>query len=105
MVGGARPGAGRKPGSLNKKTAERKAAVERALAGTTPLDVMMSAMRRAAKEGDLSLALEAAKAAAPYVHPRLAAIEHSGGLSVTHEAALAALDGTDHEDDAEGVGA
>jgi hypothetical protein len=35
----------------------------------------------------------------------LAAIEHSGGLNLTHEAALSALDGIEDEDNAEGVGA
>ena len=29
--------------------------------------------------------LDAAKAAAPFVHPKMAAIEHSGSMSVRHE--------------------
>jgi len=36
--------------------------------------------------------LEAAKAAAPFVHPRLAQVEHKGSLKLTHEQALAELD-------------
>jgi hypothetical protein len=28
---------------------------------------------------------DAAKAAAPYVHPRLAAVEHSGQMTLNHE--------------------
>lgn len=37
-------------------------------------------------------AQDAARDAAPYVHPKLASVEHSGELKLTHEAALAALD-------------
>ncbi|WP_354504808.1 hypothetical protein [Limibacillus sp. MBR-115] len=29
-----------------------------------------------------------AKAAAPYIHPRLASLDHSGQLSLSHEEAL-----------------
>lgn len=88
--GGARPGAGRPKGSPNKATKERQARI--AAAGVTPLDVMIADMRfhwdahqkamadkngaEAAKE--LALARDAAKDAAPYTHPRLAAVEHMG---------------------------
>lgn len=41
----------------------------------TPLDVMIKVMREATNAEDK---LKAAIAAAPYVHPRLAAVEHSG---------------------------
>ena len=34
---------------------------------------------------------EAAKAAAPYVHARLTATEHSGSLKLSHEDALSQL--------------
>lgn len=37
--------------------------------------------------------LEAAKTAAPFIHPRLAQIEHRGKVALTHEQALADLDG------------
>jgi hypothetical protein len=82
--GGARPGAGRKPGSPNKKTAEVQKAV--AESGITPLEFMLEVMR---KEPDPSLEprefltaatlrFEAAKAAAPYVHAKLSSIEMGG---------------------------
>ena len=74
--GGARKGAGRKAGSLSAKT---RAIAEHATAeGITPLEVMLHAMRAKFGEGDLVAAAALAKHAAPYVHPRLAAIEQSG---------------------------
>lgn len=81
--GGARAGAGRKKGSATVKTREiaNKAASE----GLTPLEYMLEVMRRDSTHADpkIQIALEnmrfeAAKAAAPYVHPRLAAVEHTG---------------------------
>jgi hypothetical protein len=39
----------------------------------------------------LDVRIEAAKAAAPYFHARLAAIEHSGEITTRHEDALDAL--------------
>jgi hypothetical protein len=94
--GGKRPGSGRKAGSATKKT--REIADRAAAEGITPLEVMLKTMRalveRAEKLGrekpvpgekpavtPLELMVEAAsvaKDAAPYMHPRLAAIEHSG---------------------------
>lgn len=83
--GGYRAGAGRKPGAPNKKTAEFVKAVEDA--GITPLEYMLNVMRQEPSP-DLepkdrlqaeAMRFEAAKAAAPYIHPRLAAIEHTGG--------------------------
>jgi hypothetical protein len=74
--GGKRAGAGRKRGSLTKKTRE---IAERAAAdGITPLEVLLGAMREAWASGNRTLAAGFAKNAAPYCHPRLAAIEHSG---------------------------
>lgn len=88
--GGARPNSGRKRNSPNKATKERQERI--AASGVTPLDVMIEDMRfhydlyqtalaekdiPAAKQ-ELKEAREAAKDAAPYTHPRLAAIEHMG---------------------------
>lgn len=70
--GGKRPGAGRKAGAPNKATAERQRAVEES--GLTPLDYMLGIMRDEAKPDDMRF--EAAKAAAPYVHPKLANVDH-----------------------------
>jgi len=74
MRGGKRQGAGRKKGSPNKATAAREAAI--AATGVTPLDLMLSIMRDETQPQ--AVRLEMAKAAAPYVHPRFAAIEHRG---------------------------
>ncbi len=82
--GGRRKGAGRKKGAATKRTQEL---VERATAsGVTPLEFMLQVMRGEPPEGAtpseiiafVGLRFEAAKAAAPYVHPRLAAVEHTG---------------------------
>ena len=65
---------GRQKGSTNKATAVREAAI--AASGLTPLDFMLKALR---DEGnDFLTRFEAAKAAAPYVHPRLASTEVKG---------------------------
>ena len=82
--GGARPGAGRKKGGKNAKSAA--IAQKAAAAGITPLEYMLDLMRKEPPEDAepatlvsyAALRFEAAKAAAPYVHPRLAAVEHSG---------------------------
>jgi len=69
--GGKRPGAGRPPGALNKAS---KAAREMAEAtGITPLEFMLQVMRD--EEAPRTERLDMAKAAAPYVHARLSAVE------------------------------
>lgn len=72
--GGRRPGAGRKPGVPNKATIARQERVSET--GTTPLDYMLEVMRdlsaKAARRDEM------AKAAAPYVHPKLASMQHTG---------------------------
>lgn len=71
--GGRRKGAGRPLGSLNQKTRE---IAEKALEeGLSPLEVMLTAMRMFYAAGDLDQAIEAAAKAAPFVHPRLSAVE------------------------------
>lgn len=73
-VGGKREGAGRKKGVPNKANAERQAEI--AASGLTPLDYMLGILR------DTNQTAEnrawAAEKAAPYVHPKLAAIAHTG---------------------------
>ncbi|MES2187965.1 MAG: hypothetical protein V4505_25665 [Pseudomonadota bacterium] len=82
--GGARAGAGRKAGSATTKTRE---IAEKAMAGgLTPLEYMLEIMRTLPTETEdvrlmvaqREMRFEAAKAAAPYIHPRLAAVEHTG---------------------------
>ena len=82
--GGNRPGAGRKAGSANKLVREAK---ERAVkGGILPLDHMLKVMRtripgklkpaeRARREARQD---DAAKAAAPYIHPKLQNVEMTG---------------------------
>lgn len=91
MLGGKRPGAGRKRGGKNQKTSElaRQAAAK----GITPLEFMLEVMREplptkgdeedpvlfvARYVGWRDRAFEAAKASAPYVHPKLATTELIG---------------------------
>lgn len=81
--GGARPGAGRKKGSATART--REIADKAISEGLTPLEYMLEVMRRPSDHEDEKIQLareamrfEAAKAAAPYMHPRLAAVEHTG---------------------------
>jgi hypothetical protein len=71
---------GRKKGVPNKATAAK--AAEIAASGLTPLDFMLQKMRDEA--ADLATRMDAAKAAAPYVHPKLASIDHTvdGELTV-----------------------
>lgn len=68
---------GRPAGVLNKRTLAAGELRDKLLAeGITPLEYMLSVMRD--ESNDQAVRLDAAKAAAPYVHPKLNAIEHSG---------------------------
>jgi hypothetical protein len=60
---------------------------------THPLEFMLRTMRQAAAEGDTKAAMDAAKAAAPYVHPRLSSAEvvHKNKLETLSDAELRAL--------------
>jgi hypothetical protein len=84
-VGGARPGAGRKPGGRNKKT--REIADRAAAEGITPLEVMLEAMRFHYFHDELDEAAAIAKDAAPYMHPRLATVNvgNKPGETFQHE--------------------
>jgi hypothetical protein len=73
MAAGRKTG-GRAKGTPNKATAAR--AAEIAASGETPLDYMLKVMRDPTIE--YGRRDDMAKAAAPYVHPKLAAVEHSG---------------------------
>lgn len=68
--GGKREGAGRPKGAPNKATAARQQEV--AESGLTPLDFLLQTMRD--DENALDKRLDAAKAAAPFVHPKLSAV-------------------------------
>lgn len=87
--GGKREGAGRKAGSATERT--RQIANDAAKEGITPLEYMLSMLRNETETP--ANRMWAAEKAAPFVHPKLAAIEHSGEMKLTHEAALDELDG------------
>lgn len=72
--GGSREGAGRKPGGANLMNKEARAAA--AEGGIMPLDYMLDVLRDVTAEP--AARMDAAKAAAPYVHAKLASVEHSG---------------------------
>ena len=65
---------GRRKGTPNRATAAKSAAIEKS--GLTPLDYMLRLLRN--PKLDYELRLEAAKSAAPYVHPKLANVELTG---------------------------
>lgn len=93
--GGARSGSGRKKGQTTKLNEEaRLKALE---GGISPLDYMLAQLRD--EQNTKEMRMDAAKSAAPYVHARLAAIEHSGGLTLGHEDALNELDDGPRADD------
>lgn len=94
--GGRRPGAGRKPGAVTKKA--RTVANEAILSGElTPLEFLLNVMRQEPTEemGENQRAalqdrrFEAAKAAAPYVHAKLANVTSNstiqGQLTIVSE--------------------
>lgn len=72
--GGAREGAGRKKGAATRLNEDaRKTALE---TGISPLDYMLSILRNDGEEK--AVRLDAAKAAAPYVHAKLSAVTVGG---------------------------
>ena len=86
--GGARAGAGRKPGVINRFSRDL---LERAAqSGQMPVDYILEVMRD--KSLDTRLRIDAAKAAAPYVHQKLSAISIDlAKPHVTHEEWLKSL--------------
>lgn len=69
---------GRKKGVPNRASAAK--AAEIAASGLTPLDYMLAVMRAETEEPDRRL--EAAKSAAPYVHPKLSNVEVEAGKTL-----------------------
>jgi hypothetical protein len=65
---------GRQKGTRNRATAAKVVEIE--ASGLTPLDYMLTVLRDIARPSNERL--DAAKAAAPYVHPKLANIELTG---------------------------
>src|SRR5262249_26470033 len=84
--GAPRPAdAGRCAGTPNRKTAERREALQRALEASrispveadsmTPLEVLLEAMRRHWAAGNMQEAVLVAEKACPFMHPRLSSID------------------------------
>lgn len=93
-IGHGTPGPGRPKGQRNKKTQERMdLAMQILQSGQTPLQIMWN-MARGTRKFDAQI-LEACKAAAPYVHPKLIAVKMDANVTVSHEEALDELDGLD----------
>jgi hypothetical protein len=80
---------GRQKGTLNKRTAERQAALTAIKAsGKSPMAFFADLLGN--EQAPLELRFQAAKELAPYVHPKLASIEsRTGGM--THEDRLEML--------------
>lgn len=78
---------GRQKGTPNRATAAK--AAEIAESGLTPLDYMLGILR----DEDMSTEsrFEAAKAAAPYVHPKLANVDVNGEMKHSADDSLAKL--------------
>ena len=75
LKGGVKtPGSGRKKGSLNKAAAKREKEI--AKSGKTPLQFLLDRMRE--NKAEMGERVDCAKAAAPYVHPKLASVELGG---------------------------
>jgi hypothetical protein len=68
---------GRKKGIPNKATAAKAAAI--AESGLTPLDYLLSVVRD--ETAETPVRVDAAKAAAPYVHPKLQPVDGKTGSS------------------------
>lgn len=76
MRGGPRKGAGRPRGAATQRS--RQVADRESKSGITPLEVMLKAMRAHVEKDDLDAAASIAKDAAPYMHAKLASVQHSG---------------------------
>lgn len=87
--GGKRDNAGRKPGVPNKMTQERLAKIE--ASGLLPLDYMLNVLRD--EEESAERRDDMAKAAAPYVHARLANVNAKHDVTDALADLLKAVDG------------
>lgn len=72
--GGKRDGAGRPAGAVTERTREVANAAH--AEGITPLEYMLSVLRN--EDAEMKDRMWAAEKAAPYVHAKLASVEHSG---------------------------
>ena len=72
--GGKREGAGRPAGAVTRKTREAAEAAHKS--GMTPLEYMLMILRDEQQEPEKRM--WAAEKAAPYMHAKLASVEHTG---------------------------
>lgn len=86
--GGARPGAGRPVGSVNRRTAEVIA--EAMKAGKTPLEFLLETMRD--EDLDHKDRAWAADKAAPFMHPRPAPMERTVSLELPDTSTVEGID-------------
>lgn len=97
FVPGGKPGPGRPRGSPNKHPKDKTARIKEAMAilngPVTPLSIMWD-MARGRRRFNPDI-LEACKAAAPYVHPKLVAVQIDASVNLSHEQSLAELDRID----------
>lgn len=86
--GGRRQGAGRKKSADTPEGQLRRELAIRALTeGKTPLEVMLEAMREAYQVGGAAAAFVFAKECAPFMHPKLSAVDAKlDGTLGTYEA-------------------
>jgi hypothetical protein len=87
MARGVKTG-GRRKGSINKVTAQQRA--EARASGLTPLEYMLAVLRDETQPSERRD--DMAKAAAPYVHPKLTSIEGNMNMNLRQEDALEALE-------------
>jgi hypothetical protein len=85
--GGARPGAGRKKNGVNRITEEAIARAEEG--GEMPLDFLLRIMRD--EMADAAKRIDCAKAAAPFLHAKLNAIDLTGAEGAVANAVRGAL--------------
>lgn len=79
MAKGRKTGGGSRKGKPNKRTVAKAALADRLQRkGITPLEYMLKVMRSRSKNVTDERRDDMAKAAAPYMHPRLNAIQHTG---------------------------
>lgn len=76
MAAGRKTG-GRRKGTPNRATEARQAQI--AASGLTPLDFMLSVLRD--EQQSFEARMDAAKAAAPYCHPKRAPVDADGNES------------------------
>jgi hypothetical protein len=86
--GGRRTGAGRPKGRKNHKTEKQIGAVSET--GMTPLEYLTSIYQNEMEEKKDRI--DAAKAAAPYVHAKLSSIDMTASVTMSHEDILELLD-------------